>query len=120
MQPFLPSTRNSDEANEHLFRATMCNKCVYSPEKVRKVQDFKKFQPELELFEIPSLWEMLATESPLYPYVESFEHAEDTIAMIIHSSGTTGRFDPTQVFDLILACLTAKMFPRLTETRFFD
>jgi len=86
----LPSTRNSDDAFLFLLKATECSKFVYSAERKLKVLDIKKNRPELEILEIPSLAEMLESETGMYPYNKTFEEAEDEVSVIIHSSGTTG------------------------------
>lgn len=90
MQPFLPSTRNSDEAFLHLLKVTDCQKFVYTSERKNRVFDIKKLSPDLEIVEMPSLREMLEGQAPPYPFEKTFEAEEDNVALIIHSSGTTG------------------------------
>lgn len=52
--------------------------------------DIKKLRPDLEILEIPSLSEILESETELYPFNKNYGEAEDDICLIIHSSGTTG------------------------------
>lgn len=52
--------------------------------------EIRNNRPDLEILEIPSLDEMLESETSLYPYNKTFEEAEDEVSFIIHSSGTTG------------------------------
>ncbi|KAL1969482.1 hypothetical protein VTN77DRAFT_8920 [Rasamsonia byssochlamydoides] len=95
--PFLPSTRNSDDAFLHLLKATDCQKFVYGAERKNRVFDIKKLRPDLEIVEIPSLSEMIEGQSPLYPYDKTYDEEEDKIAFVIHSSGTTGLPKPVHI-----------------------
>ncbi|KAJ9237119.1 putative nonribosomal peptide synthetase [Paecilomyces variotii] len=93
-KPFLPSTRNSDEAFRHLFKATGCSKLVYGAERQQKMLDLKNAIPGLQALEVPSLQEMLAGNATVYPFRKTYEEAENEVCYIIHSSGTTGMPKP--------------------------
>ena len=101
LKALLPSTRNSDDAFLHLLKATECNKFICGPERKARVLDVKKLRPDLEVIEIPSLAEMLASETQHYPYNRTYEEAEDEPCLIIHSSGTTGMYNDMYIYSLI-------------------
>ncbi|KAL4860612.1 hypothetical protein BDV12DRAFT_209040 [Aspergillus spectabilis] len=94
--PFLPSTRLSDEAYQHVLNATDCHRMVYSRETSRRTMEINAFRPNTLYLEVPSVFELLdATIEPKhYPFTKTFEDLEDEVAFIIHSSGTTGMPKP--------------------------
>ncbi|RAL10259.1 putative NRPS-like enzyme [Aspergillus homomorphus CBS 101889] len=104
-QPLLPSTRLSDEAYKHILTATKCQKFFYTPDKQRRVSEIQTVQPDTKLFEVPSLVEFLETDSSPYPFEKTFKEAEDEVAIIIHSSGTTGMPKPVPLTHGFLATL---------------
>ncbi|KAJ9194745.1 hypothetical protein DTO164E3_7166 [Paecilomyces variotii] len=120
----LPSTRNSDDAFLHLLKATECNKFICGPERKARVLDVKKLRPDLEVIEIPSLAEMLASETQHYPYDRTYEEAEDEPCLIIHSSGTTGIPKPVPLTHGFVACLDRMAFiphpPNRQSTIWYD
>ncbi|KAJ5670286.1 acetyl-CoA synthetase-like protein [Penicillium maclennaniae] len=91
-QAFLPSTRNSDEAQLHLLKVSECSKFFFSEERSSRVFEIQGLCSGLEIFQMPSLQKMLEDETGLrhYPFTRSYQDAEDDVACIIHSSGTTG------------------------------
>jgi nucleoside-diphosphate-sugar epimerase/acyl-CoA synthetase (AMP-forming)/AMP-acid ligase II len=95
-QAFLPSTRNSDEAQLHLLKATDCSKFFFSEERSARVLEIQGLSPGLEIFQVPSLKTIIGDETGLrpYPFTASYEEVENEIICIIHSSGTTGKFYP--------------------------
>ncbi|KAL4879373.1 NRPS-like enzyme [Aspergillus karnatakaensis] len=97
--PFLPSTRLSDEAYQHVLNATRCNHMVYSRETKRRTMEIKAFRPETLYIEVPSTTELLdtANEGKHYTFTKTFEELEDEIVFIIHSSGTTGMPKPVSL-----------------------
>jgi long-subunit acyl-CoA synthetase (AMP-forming) len=44
----------------------------------------------MEVVEIPSLSELWKKQTSSYSYIRSFREEQDRIALIIHTSGTTG------------------------------
>ncbi|RAK78914.1 NRPS-like enzyme [Aspergillus fijiensis CBS 313.89] len=104
-QPLLPSTRLSDDAYKHILTVTKCQKFFYTPDKQRRVSEIQTAQPETQLFEVPSLSEFLESESSPYPFEKSYQEAEDEVAIIIHSSGTTGMPKPVPLTHGFLATM---------------
>ncbi|KAL5339881.1 NRPS-like enzyme [Aspergillus crustosus] len=94
--PFLPSTRLSDEAYQHVLNATNCHHIVYSRETSRRTMEIKAFRPDTLYLDVPSVSDMLdATLEPEhYRFTKTFEDLEDEVTFIIHSSGTTGMPKP--------------------------
>ncbi|KAI9368851.1 hypothetical protein BJX61DRAFT_550058 [Aspergillus egyptiacus] len=92
--PFLPSTRLSDEAYQHVLDATNCHRMVFSRETLRRTMEIKAFRPETTYVEVPSTTELLDAETKPYPFTKSYDEMEDVVSFIIHSSGTTGMPKP--------------------------
>ncbi|KAJ5406907.1 hypothetical protein N7465_008191 [Penicillium sp. CMV-2018d] len=95
-QAFLPSTRNSDEAHVHLLKATHCTKFFFSKERQTRTLEIQGLVSTLDIFQIPTMKEILSDESGLhhYSYTKSYVDAENDTTCIIHSSGTTGMPKP--------------------------
>ena len=56
--------------------------------------EIQAFRQDTAFHEVPSIAELLNAEVPPYPYTKSYRDAVDDVAIIIHSSGTTGKFSP--------------------------
>ncbi|RAL04515.1 acetyl-CoA synthetase-like protein [Aspergillus ibericus CBS 121593] len=95
-KPFLPSSKNSNEAQLYLLDETKCNRFFYSVERERKATELKQLRPELDLFQLPSLDDILESEEGIrpYPFTQSYDEAEDEVFLIVHSSGSTGMPKP--------------------------
>ncbi|PYI00449.1 thioester reductase [Aspergillus sclerotiicarbonarius CBS 121057] len=95
-KPLLPSSKNSDEAQLYLLDETKCNRFFYSAERERKATELKQLRPELDLFQLPSLEDILTSEEGIgsYPFTQSYDEAEDEVFLIVHSSGSTGMPKP--------------------------
>ncbi|KAJ5961009.1 uncharacterized protein N7479_008159 [Penicillium vulpinum] len=95
-QAFLPSTRNSDEAHVHLFKATNCTKFFFSEERQIRTLEIQGHLPALDIFQVPTIKKILSDEIGLrhYPYTKSYADAENDTICIIHSSGTTAMPKP--------------------------
>ncbi|KAE8375247.1 hypothetical protein BDV26DRAFT_299832 [Aspergillus bertholletiae] len=94
--PLLPSTRLSDEAYQHILGVTECHKFFYSHDKERQISEMKKLLKDTEFYEVPATADILNssnTPEP-YPVTKTFTAAENDVAFIIHSSGTTGMPKP--------------------------
>lgn len=89
-QPLLPSTRLSDDAYQHILNATDCHAFFYTPDKQRRVSEIQALRPDTVFHEVPSIAELFSTSAQPYPYTKTYQEAEDDVAIIIHSSGTTG------------------------------
>ncbi|KAF9895335.1 hypothetical protein FE257_000239 [Aspergillus nanangensis] len=94
-KPLLPSPRLSHRAYEHLMVATQCDKFFYTVEKERKAFDIKEFRESTQLFEVPGISDLMnQNEATFDAPPKAYRDAEDEIALIIHSSGTTGMPKP--------------------------
>jgi hypothetical protein len=71
---------------------TNCSKLAYSSEKKQKAEEICLAGSHIQSLEIPSLSQMLAQESRVYPFLGTFEEVKNSVAFIAHSSGTTGNF----------------------------
>ncbi|KAJ5992188.1 NRPS-like enzyme [Penicillium sp. IBT 35674x] len=123
-QPLLVSTRLSNEGYKHILTATHCQKFIYTSDKHRRVSEIQAAHTSTEVFEIPSLKELLESNASPYPFEKSFQMAEDEIAIIIHSSGTTGMPKPAPLTHGFLATIdTGAYLPHPQGRRasvFFD
>jgi len=70
---------------------TDCSKLAYSSERKQKAEEIEECRSNLKSAQIPSLGEMLASATELYPFTETFDEVKDDVAFIAHSSGTTGK-----------------------------
>ncbi|KAJ5524162.1 NRPS-like enzyme [Penicillium frequentans] len=104
-EPLLVSTRLSDEGYKHILTATHCQKFIYTPDKQRRVSEIQAAHASTEVFEIPSLKELLESNASPYPFEKSFRMAENEVAIIIHSSGTTGMPKPAPLTHGFLATI---------------
>lgn len=75
-----------------LFDATGCSRLLYTEERSQKAVELQALRPSLDEKELPTLAEMMAAQTTLYPFPETFERLKNETAFIIHSSGTTGMF----------------------------
>ncbi|KAE8318762.1 male sterility protein-domain-containing protein [Aspergillus transmontanensis] len=89
---FLPSTRNSAEANAHLLRAVDCNCLLWGGQS--QPAHGQALVPDLQVWQFPSLDELLNSRVSHYPYNKTYQEAEDETFVILHSSGTTGAHHP--------------------------
>ncbi|KAL4954314.1 NRPS-like enzyme [Aspergillus filifer] len=94
-KPLLPSTRLSDDAYQHLLTVVGCNKFFFTKEKQRRVSEIQGFRQHTAFFEIPQLEDIIAAHGSIqYPWDRDYAESEDMVALIIHSSGTTGMPKP--------------------------
>ncbi|KKZ67205.1 hypothetical protein EMCG_07103 [[Emmonsia] crescens] len=90
--PLLLSPRNSLEASRHVLEKSGCSKFVYSVERERQVNELRRADSSIQAWTIPDLWDVFTNDevSPYAAKEKQPEGAEDEVAVIIHSSGTTG------------------------------
>ncbi|EEH09810.1 ochratoxin A non-ribosomal peptide synthetase [Histoplasma capsulatum G186AR] len=89
--PLLLSPRNSLEASRHVLAKSGCSKFVYSVERERQVNELCAADSSIKAWIVPDLWDVFSnTEVLPYEGVKQSEGVEDSVAAIIHSSGTTG------------------------------
>ncbi|PWY86755.1 NRPS-like enzyme [Aspergillus heteromorphus CBS 117.55] len=116
-KPLLPSTRLSDDAYQHILTSTDCHTFLYTPEKQRRVAEIQTFRRNTAFYEVPSLEDLLSTPAQPYPYNKTFTEAEDDVAIIIHSSGTTGMPKPIPLTHGYLATIDNGAYLTRPETR---
>ncbi len=61
-----------------------------SPEIAQKVHDVQAEMPDLQVFVIPPLDDMIHGYTIDYPYKENFDDVRWNPVLILHSSGSTG------------------------------
>ncbi|RDW80997.1 putative NRPS-like enzyme [Aspergillus mulundensis] len=101
--PFLPSTRLSDEAYQHVLNATDCGTMLFTHETQRRTMEIEAFRPESVYLEAPPTTDLLSSTSKNYPFTAPYSAMEDKVAFIIHSSGTTGMPKPVPLTHGFLA-----------------
>ncbi|GFN14080.1 putative NRPS-like enzyme [Aspergillus tubingensis] len=123
-KPLLPSTRLSDDAYQHILNATDCHAFFYTPEKQRRVSEIQAFRPDTTFHEVPSIAELFSTTAQPYLYTKTYQEAEDDVAIIIHSSGTTGMPKPVPLTHGFLATIDYAAYisrPQFRQsTMFYD
>ena len=86
----LASPRNSQDAQVSLLKSTRCKKFLHTPEFAPQMQALAMHHSELRPVELPSLDETLQPEPVSKPYYNFRRPREDDVALILHSSGSTG------------------------------
>ncbi|EPS28358.1 hypothetical protein PDE_03304 [Penicillium oxalicum 114-2] len=94
-KPLLISTRLSDAAYEHLLTTTECKKFAYTKETERRISEIRAFRNGTSFFEVPGVKDILKPHGSIsYTWSKTYTQAENEVALIIHSSGTTGMPKP--------------------------
>ncbi|KAL4988612.1 hypothetical protein BDW68DRAFT_158654 [Aspergillus falconensis] len=101
--PFLPSTRLSDEAYQHVLNATNCHVMLFTPETQRRTMEIKAFRSGTVYLEAPATADLLSSNCEPYLFTTPFSAMEEKVAFIIHSSGTTGMPKPVPLTHGFLA-----------------
>lgn len=105
----LPSTRNSIEGQQHLIHATGCNKFLHGAESKADVEGLRDEETQFRSLEIPSLEDLLQGDAEHYPSLSSTDPME--IALILHTSGSTGLPKPIDIRNGYIA--TTYLTPQL-------
>ncbi|KAF7174064.1 hypothetical protein CNMCM5623_006358 [Aspergillus felis] len=87
---FLPSPRNSTEAFLHLLKETNTKAVLHPPGFKEHIPGVGRLVTTMEIVEIPWLNELWRKQTSSYSYIKSFREEQDRIALIVHTSGTTG------------------------------
>ncbi|RAH64512.1 putative NRPS-like enzyme [Aspergillus aculeatinus CBS 121060] len=93
---FLPSTRLSDEAYNHVLKETKCTHLLFSQEKLKIASRLRTLDWKMKFQEVPSVADILNNGSGTnhFEFSQTYDEVVDKIAFIIHSSGTTGMPKP--------------------------
>ncbi|KAI0543404.1 hypothetical protein F4679DRAFT_568949 [Xylaria curta] len=101
------SPRNSHEAQMSLFAATDC-RIICFPDSHQSIVDPWLQEREMRVMSIVSLEEFFTIqEVPHFAYERTFEEAEWTPAVVLHTSGTTGLPKPFVAMHGLLAAFDA-------------
>ncbi|KAL8791203.1 MAG: hypothetical protein Q9213_000160 [Squamulea squamosa] len=87
----LLGTRNSGAQNRSILRRTECSIVLYSAEMRSNVEELQLRATDLICKPLISVAEILASGWRAFPYERTFEQAQDEPALVIHSSGSTGK-----------------------------
>ncbi|KAI0809655.1 hypothetical protein GGR55DRAFT_689386 [Xylaria sp. FL0064] len=101
------SPRNSHDAQMNLFEATDC-RIICFPDSHRAVVDPWIKQKGMQIMMVDSLEDCFAPRDvPHFPYDKTFEEAEWTPAVVLHTSGSTGHPNPFIAMHGLLAAFDA-------------
>ncbi|TGO12203.1 hypothetical protein BTUL_0092g00030 [Botrytis tulipae] len=90
----LPSTRNALANTVSLLKATKSTKLFYTSQYSDFAARILDILTTLEKHEIPTLQEIITTKSEPYPYTKNWDTHKDELALIVHTSGSTGAPKP--------------------------
>jgi acyl-CoA synthetase (AMP-forming)/AMP-acid ligase II len=90
----LPSPRNALPNTVSLLEVTDCKVLFYSGPLEEQAVALSKLVKNLAIIRIPTLQEMLDGNTENYPYTKTWDEAKDDVAMIVHTSGSTGAPKP--------------------------
>ncbi|KAI1269042.1 hypothetical protein F5Y18DRAFT_439609 [Xylariaceae sp. FL1019] len=87
----LLSPRNPTTTNLSLMKQTSCSKLLYSAELTPVVEPLQSAASSLFSGAVPSFQDMM-NSGPVtsYPYIKTFDDAQDEPTAVLHSSGSTG------------------------------
>lgn len=88
----VPSARNSESNNVSLLEEVKCNWFFCSSEYTSRIQGLKeRRKPDLAVYTIPTLNEMLATVNKPCAYEKPWDEVRRDPILICHTSGTTSK-----------------------------
>ncbi|KAI9645424.1 hypothetical protein NHQ30_006163 [Ciborinia camelliae] len=90
----LPSPRNALANTISLLTATRCSKLFYASQYSKLAALIVGVIPGLDIYEVPSIQEMVTETTKTYPYTKSWNTHKDETVLIIHTSGSTGAPKP--------------------------
>ncbi|KAF7863237.1 hypothetical protein EAF04_007319 [Stromatinia cepivora] len=90
----LPRVWNALANTISLLTATKSTKLFYASQHSDLAARIVGVLPYLKTYEVPSLQEMIVENTEPYPYNKSWDTHKDEIAVIIHTSGSTGAPKP--------------------------
>ncbi|KAJ5727944.1 hypothetical protein N7493_005764 [Penicillium malachiteum] len=108
----LTSPRNSEDAQISLLQSISCKKFLHTSEFAAQMQAFSVRHSELRPVEIPGLDEMTRHDHTLKPTYSPPRPRKEDVALILHSSGSTGL--PKPIFiraEALATCETITSMP---------
>ena len=86
----LTSTRNSNEGQRSLVKATQCHKFLFTPEMKSQVSAIKDDTTSFDMYQVPEFDHILQQDTGGEHYDGKESDDPDQPAIIIHTSGSTG------------------------------
>lgn len=99
----LPSPRNALPNTSLLLEATNCTVVLYSGNCKEQANQLKSLITGLQVVEIPDMEEMINTPCKPYLYNKTWQQAKDDVALVVHTSGSTGAPKPINYTNKVLA-----------------
>lgn len=93
----IPGTRNAISNTAHILNETNCRVLFCARELLETCQLLEKMVNGVQIFEVPSLEEMISQPPKDFPFKKSWGEVADEAAVIIHTSGSTGIPKPIYV-----------------------
>lgn len=90
----LPRAKNALANTISLLTVTQSTKLFYALEHSDLAARIVGEIPTLKTYQVPSLQEMITKNTERYPYTKSWDTHKDELALIIHTSGSTGAPKP--------------------------
>ncbi|TGO82939.1 hypothetical protein BPOR_0730g00060 [Botrytis porri] len=90
----LPRAGNALANTVSLLKVTKSTKLFYATQYSELAARILEVLPTLEKHEIPTLQEIITTKNKPYPYTKNWDTNKDELALIIHTSGSTGAPKP--------------------------
>jgi acyl-coenzyme A synthetase/AMP-(fatty) acid ligase len=86
----IPSVRNAEAGQLHVLKEATCTKLLHSSEFAGTAKLLQDKSAHLDIFQLPSLDELVDTPARYFPYVKKWESSWKDPVIIAHSSGSTG------------------------------
>ncbi len=90
----IPSPNNAVANTVSLLEATKCSTFFFAAPLAARAESIRGAMPELSIYQIPDLSEMVTTPAEAYPYIKTYDEAKNDKAVILHTSGSTGAPKP--------------------------
>lgn len=89
--PLFTSPRNSLEGQKSLVEKTNCNIFLATADMASQAEVIRKAVPQLMVFQAPTAQQLLDPNLHVSHYVGYHSHDADTLSLILHTSGSTGK-----------------------------